>query len=147
MGQAPPSGASSLRTFNRNFPGRSGTADDQVYLCSPAVAAASMLTGKISDPRELSQPELPERPAARPEVVQKHILAPVPEDEAASIEIPRGPNIKPPPEARALVDEAARRKPHLTVISTRRASASPATAISSSRVPRWRARASAGSTW
>src|SRR5919198_1329966 len=47
MGQAPPSGAASLRTFNRNFPGRSGTADDQVYLCSPAVAAASMLTGVI----------------------------------------------------------------------------------------------------
>ena len=41
MGQAPPSGSTSLRTFNRNFPGRSGTADDQVYLCSPAVAAAS----------------------------------------------------------------------------------------------------------
>src|SRR3989440_939998 len=104
MGQAPPSGASSLRTFNRNFPGRSGTADDQVYLCSPAVAAASMLTGKISDPRELSPPELPERPTARPEVVQKHILAPVPEDEAASIEIPRGPNIFPPPEQKPLPD-------------------------------------------
>src|SRR5437899_26080 len=104
MGQAPPSGANSLRTFNRNFPGRSGTADDQVYLCSPAVAAASMLTGKISDPRELSPPELPERPTARPEVVQKHILAPVPEDEAASIEIPRGPNIFPPPEQKPLPD-------------------------------------------
>src|SRR6478736_7804569 len=47
MGQAPPSGANSLRTFNRNFPGRSGTADDSVYLCSPAVAAASMLKGEI----------------------------------------------------------------------------------------------------
>ncbi|MDP9307079.1 MAG: aconitate hydratase, partial [Actinomycetota bacterium] len=104
MGQAPPSGANSLRTFNRNFPGRTGTADDQVYLCSPAVAAASMLTGKISDPRELSLPELPERPTARPEVVQKHILAPVPEDEAASIEIPRGPNIFPPPEQKPLPD-------------------------------------------
>ena len=104
MGQAPPSGANSLRTFNRNFPGRSGTADDQVYLCSPAVAAASMLTGKISDPRELSPPELPERPTARPEVVQKHILVPVPEDEAASIEIPRGPNIFPPPEQKPLPD-------------------------------------------
>jgi aconitate hydratase len=104
MGQAPPSGANSLRTFNRNFPGRSGTADDQVYLCSPAVAAASMLTGVISDPRELDAPELPERPAARPEVVQKHILAPAPEDEAASIEIPLGPNIKPPPEQKPLPD-------------------------------------------
>src|SRR5436309_1433592 len=105
MGQAPPSGANSLRTFNRNFSGRSGTADDQVYLCSPAVAAASMLTGVISDPRELTLPEPPERPPARPEVVQKHILAPVPEDESASIEIPLGPNIKPPPEQKPLPDE------------------------------------------
>jgi aconitate hydratase len=104
MGQAPPSGGNSLRTFNRNFPGRSGTADDQVYLCSPAVAGASMLTGVISDPRELDPPELPERPTARPEVVQKHILAPAPEDEAASIEIPLGPNIKPPPEQKPLPD-------------------------------------------
>jgi aconitate hydratase len=102
MGQAPPSGANSLRTFNRNFPGRSGTADDQVFLCSPAVAAASMLTGVISDPRELSVPELPERPIARPEVVQKHILEPAPEDEAASVEVPRGPNIFPPPEQKEL---------------------------------------------
>ena len=78
MGQAPPSGANSLRTFNRNFPGRSGTADDNVYLCSPAVAAASMLTGEIADPRELTPPELPARPAARPAVVQGHILEPVP---------------------------------------------------------------------
>jgi predicted aconitate hydratase len=105
MGQAPPSGAASLRTFNRNFPGRSGTADDQVYLCSPAVAAASMLTGAISDPRELTEVELPERPTPRPEVVQKHILAPAPEEQAAAIEIPRGPNIHPPPEQRELPDE------------------------------------------
>jgi aconitate hydratase len=109
MGQAPPSGSNSLRTFNRNFPGRSGTADDQVYLCSPAVAAASMLTGVISDPRELTPPELPERPAARPDVVQRHILEPVPVEEAHSIQIPRGPNIKPPPEQKALPDELALR--------------------------------------
>jgi aconitate hydratase len=104
MGQAPPSGSNSLRTFNRNFPGRSGTTDDQVYLCSPAVAAASMLTGKISDPRELAAPELPPRPEARPEVVQKHILEPAPEEEAASIDVPRGPNIFPPPEQKELPD-------------------------------------------
>jgi aconitate hydratase len=104
MGQAPPSGSNSLRTFNRNFPGRSGTADDQVFLCSPAVAAASMLTGVIADPRELPKPELPERPPARPAVVQAHILAPAPAEEAASIEIPRGPNIKPPPEQKELPD-------------------------------------------
>jgi aconitate hydratase len=105
MGQAPPSGSASLRTFNRNFPGRSGTADDQVYLCSPAVAAAAMLTGVISDPRELGEVQLPERPAARAEVVQKHILAPAPAEEAAGIEVPRGPNIKPPPEQKPLPDE------------------------------------------
>jgi aconitate hydratase len=105
MGQAPPSGSASLRTFNRNFPGRSGTADDQVYLCSPAVAAASMLTGVISDPRELGDVQLPERPAARPEVVQKHILSPAPAEEGAGIEVPRGPNIKPPPEQKPLPDE------------------------------------------
>jgi aconitate hydratase len=106
MGQAPPSGSNSLRTFNRNFPGRSGTADDQVYLCSPAVAAASMLTGVISDPRELGgEVELPPRPEARPEVVQQHILEPVPAEEASSIQIPRGPNIKPPPEQKPLPDE------------------------------------------
>jgi aconitate hydratase len=104
MGQAPPSGSASLRTFNRNFPGRSGTADDQVYLCSPAVAAAGMLTGVISDPRELGEVEVPARPEARPETVQKHILAPAPEEGAAGIEIPRGPNIKPPPEQKPLPD-------------------------------------------
>src|ERR687888_299783 len=109
MGQAPPSGSNSLRTFNRNFPGRSGTADDQVYLCSPAVAAASMLTGVISDPRELSVPELPERPAARPEVVDRHILEPAPAEEADSIQIPRGPNIHPPPEQKPLPDDLALR--------------------------------------
>ncbi|MGB2952846.1 MAG: aconitate hydratase [Gaiellaceae bacterium] len=105
MGQAPPSGSNSLRTFNRNFPGRSGTADDKVYLCSPAVAAASMLSGVISDPRELEAPALPERPAPRPEVVSKHILEPAPESEAASIQVPRGPNIHPPPEQKPLPDE------------------------------------------
>ncbi len=105
MGQAPPSGSASLRTFNRNFPGRSGTADDQVYLCSPAVAAAAMLTGVISDPRELPDIEIPARLAARPEVVQKHILEPAPAEEAPGIEIPRGPNIKPPPMHQPLPEE------------------------------------------
>ncbi len=65
MGQAPPSDANSLRTFNRNFPGRSGTPEDQVYLCSPAVAAVSMLYGEIRDPREEGDPpELLEMPDA-----------------------------------------------------------------------------------
>jgi aconitate hydratase len=109
MGQAPPSGASSLRTFNRNFPGRSGTADDQVYLCSPAVAAASMLAGSIADPRQLDVPQLAERPAARPEVVNRHILEPVPAEMASSINVPRGPNIKPPPEQKELPDTLSMR--------------------------------------
>ena len=105
MGQAPPSGSASLRTFNRNFLGRSGTADDRVYLCSPAIAAASMLSGAIADPRELGEVSLPERPPPRPEVVQRHILAPVEARERTSVAIPRGPNIKPPPEQKPLPDE------------------------------------------
>src|SRR5436189_5387836 len=105
VGQAPPSGANSLRTFNRNFKGRTGTADDNVFLCSPAVAAASLLTGEISDPRELAVPDLPERPQPRPEVVQLHILQPPPEEEARSIEVPRNlPNIFPPAPQKELPD-------------------------------------------
>jgi aconitate hydratase len=99
MGLAPPTGANSLRTFNRNFPGRSGTAEDSVYLCSPAVAAVSMLCGVISDPREYGNaPEMLPMPELKPYVDDLHILPPADESEAASIEIPRGPNIKPPPE-------------------------------------------------
>ena len=99
MGQAPPTGANSLRTFNRNFRGRSGTAEDSVYLCSPAVAAASLLTGRIEDPREHGPaPELLPAPELKPYLDDLHIFAPAPEDEARSISIPRGPNIKPPPE-------------------------------------------------
>jgi aconitate hydratase len=106
MGQAPPSDANSLRTFNRNFPGRSGTPEDQVYLCSPAVAAVSMLHGEIRDPREHGEaPELLEMPELKPYTDDRHIFPPAPEGEAASIEIPRGPNIKTPPEHTPLEDE------------------------------------------
>ncbi len=105
MGQAPPSDANSLRTFNRNFPGRSGTPDDSVFLCSPAVAAVSLLTGKIEDPREYGQPpELLQMPKLRPYVDDVHIFAPADEQEAERIEIPRGPNIKRPPEHKPLGD-------------------------------------------
>jgi aconitate hydratase len=98
MGQAPPSNANSLRTFNRNFPGRSGTPEDSVYLCSPAVAAVSMLEGKIADPREYGEaPDMLDPPELKPYVDDVHIFAPASEDEAESIEIPRGPNIKTPP--------------------------------------------------
>ena len=105
MGQAPPSNANSLRTFNRNFPGRSGTPDDSVYLCSPAVAAVSMLQGEIRDPREYGDaPEILEMPELRPYVDDVHIFAPASEEEAERIDIPRGPNIKTPPEHEPLED-------------------------------------------
>jgi len=100
MGQAPPSNSNSLRTFNRNFKGRTGTPEDFVFLCSPAVAAVSLLTGRIEDPREYGDaPELLDPPKLKPYVDDVHIFAPADEGEAADrIEIPGGPNIKPPPE-------------------------------------------------
>src|SRR5436305_10614664 len=99
MGQAPPSDANSLRTFNRNFKGRSGTPSDRVYLCSPAVAAVSLLSGRIADPREYGDPpELSEMPVLKPYLDDEHIAAPAPADEAEPIEVPPAPNIKPPPD-------------------------------------------------
>jgi aconitate hydratase len=110
MGQAPPSDANSLRTFNRNFPGRSGTPDDRVYLCSPAVAAVSMLYGEIRDPREEGEPpEQLEMPELKPYVGDRHIFAPAPADEADAIDIPRGPNIKTPPEHEPLEEALSAR--------------------------------------
>jgi aconitate hydratase len=98
MGQAPPTDSNSLRTFNRNFPGRSGTPSDRVYLCSPAVAAVSMLSGRIEDPRDYGDPpELLPIPELRPYLDDRHIFPPADEEEAERIEVPRGPNIKPPP--------------------------------------------------
>jgi aconitate hydratase len=110
MGQAPPSNANSLRTFNRNFPGRSGTPEDSVFLCSPAVAAVSLLSGKVEDPREYGDPpDLLPLPGLRPYVDDVHIFAPAEPDEADSIDIPRGPNIKTPPEHRPLEAEVSAR--------------------------------------
>jgi aconitate hydratase len=104
MGQAPPSDSVSVRTFNRNFPGRSGTMTDRVYLTSPTTAVATALRGVITDPRELGEyPQLPEAPA-NPSVDDRQILAPAPPEEADGIEIVRGPNIEPPPEASELPD-------------------------------------------
>jgi aconitate hydratase len=110
MGQAPPSDANSLRTFNRNFPGRSGTPEDSVYLCSPAVASVSLLSGKIEDPREYGDaPELLPAPELKPYIDDVHIFPPAGEDEAESIEVPRGPNIKRPPEHVPLEDSIGAR--------------------------------------
>jgi aconitate hydratase len=96
-GQAPAPGSGSLRTFNRNFPGRSGTKDDRVYLCSPATAAASALAGQITDPRSSGDDPPLTPPPARLRIDDRYILAPAPPEEAASTDMPRGPNIVEPP--------------------------------------------------
>jgi aconitate hydratase len=101
MGQAPPTGGVSIRTFNRNFPGRSGTPNDRVYLASPETAVACAVNGAITDPRELGDyPQI-----AWPEhylLDDRMVLAPAPQPE--TIEILRGPNIKPLPIAKPLAD-------------------------------------------
>src|SRR5215203_4854442 len=102
VGQAPSAGVPSVRTFNRNFPGRSGTSGDEVYLCSPATAAATALKGEISDPRELGKPPTIAPAPSDPNMDDRQILDPPPEDEARTAEIIRGPNIVPPPEGRPL---------------------------------------------
>jgi len=105
MGQAPPTGAVSVRTFNRNFPGRSGTDGDLVYLCSPATAAATALFGVITDPRTLGKAEPKLAPAVYdPSVDDRNIIPPPTEGEAERIKVIKGPNIKPPPRQVPLPD-------------------------------------------
>lgn len=104
VGQAPSAGAPSVRTFNRNFPGRSGTLEDEVYLCSPATAAATALKGEISDPRELGEPPEVSSVRSYPVMDDRQILTPPPFEEAKDIEIVRGPNIASPPEGCPLPD-------------------------------------------
>jgi aconitate hydratase len=96
MGQAPATGRISLRTVPRNFPGRSGTKEDQVYLCSPETATASALTGVITDPRtmDMDYPRFLEPKKIR--INTEMLIAPISKSE--SVELEKGPNIKPLPE-------------------------------------------------
>ena len=103
MGFSPNSGGVSLRTFNRNFEGRSGTRDAGVYLVSPELAAVSALTGYITDPRTLGdypEIEMPEKF----KVNDSAVIMPEPAETADKIEVRRGPNIKPLPEFIPLSD-------------------------------------------
>lgn len=104
MGFSPNSGGVSLRTFNRNFEGRSGTADAKVYLVSPETAVASALTGEITDPRSLGlEPIEMEMPASF-KLDDSAVIPPAGPDEAAALEVLRGPNIKPFPEGKPVGD-------------------------------------------
>lgn len=103
MGFSPNSGGVSLRTFNRNFLGRSGTKDAQVYLVSPETAVAAALTGTITDPQTLG----PMPAVTLPEqfrIDDSAVLPPAPADEADAVEVLRGPNIQPFPRSRPFAD-------------------------------------------
>lgn len=103
MGFSPNSAGVSLRTFNRNFEGRSGTKDAQVYLVSPEVAAASALTGHITDPRTLGDyPEIKMPDSFK--IDDSAVIMPASEEESRSLQILRGPNIKPFPTTEPLKD-------------------------------------------
>lgn len=107
MGQAPASGSISLRTVPRNFPGRSGTLDDKVYLCSPETAAASAITGVITDPRKLEQlfnMQYPRFVQPEKEIINTSMLLPPPDD-GMNIPLQKGPNIKSLPKFDKLKNE------------------------------------------
>ena len=103
MGAAPPSQSISIRTFNRNFEGRSGTPDAQIYLVSPEVAAVTAIRGVITDPREFGdypQIEMPPRFI----INDNMFICPLPPEESVKVKIIRGPNIKPLPDFPRLPD-------------------------------------------
>ena len=103
MGQSPNSKGISLRTFNRNFEGRSGTKDGQIYLVSPEMAAVSALTGYLTDPRTLG--DMPEFKLPEEFTINDNmIVPPAPVEEMDKVEILRGPNIKPYPETAPLME-------------------------------------------
>lgn len=104
MGQAPATGRNSLRTTPRNFPGRSGTAEDSVFLCSPETAAASALTGRVTDPRSLAQ-AYPRLVPPAPETVNSTLLEPpLPPEASRRIDLVKGPNIRSLPQFDSLPD-------------------------------------------
>jgi aconitate hydratase len=109
MGQAPATGRNSLRTMPRNFPGRSGTEEDSVWLCSPETAAAAALTGQITDPRELPHLLGIEYPTldlpARSSVNTSMLVAPLPIDAARGEQLVKGPNIASLPDLDELPDD------------------------------------------
>jgi aconitate hydratase len=109
MGQAPATGRNSLRTMPRNFPGRSGTKEDSVWLCSPETAAASALTGVITDPRDWAREvkmDYPKLDMPHQSAVNTAMLVPpLDADEAADVEPVKGPNVSSLPDLRPLPDE------------------------------------------
>ncbi len=100
MGQAPATDKISLRTVPRNFPGRSGTSEDKVYLCSPETATASALTGKITDPRTLDM-DYPRFEEPTPYIINTAMFVP-PDETGEEIELEKGPNIQSLPEFEGL---------------------------------------------
>ncbi len=103
MGFSPNSGGVSLRTFNRNFEGRSGTRDAQVYLCSPETAVAAALTGEITDPRALGL-DIDVKMPDKFKIDDSAVIPPADEKDSANVEILRGPNIKKFPDTHSVTD-------------------------------------------